>query len=274
MDERLSGGMYATVDRSKWHTALRLLGHGSWILAALAIAANLTAASTLLVAKLPAVFAALLGIGILFVYGVAFVCGLAAIVLGAVRGTGAGRVPAIFGLLLSLGAGGFVLARSIKSAVEGASQKEKVFVSDDGLTQVRLRGGWTDSMELNVEANLEVSWPIRELYLMVLSTPGSELDPQLKLADYLKYQIDSMADQTLGERIGDTETVTIDSFSGLQQEISGKFDGIDLVYRVTVVRTPRHLHEILAWTLPTRVEEPSVELRQLIGSIEFTDLAK
>ena len=276
MDERLSGGMYAAVERSRGHAALRWLGHGSWVLAALAIATNVTAAlSSMMLAKVPAGLLAVLGFGVLFVYFLAFICGMLAIVLGLVRGIGAGRAPAIVGMLLSLGAGGFMLARGVKSAVEGVSREEKLFVSDDGLSQVRLQGGgWTDSLELNEEANLQVAWPIRELYLMVFSTPRSELDPALTLNDYLKYQIDSMADQTLGERIGDPETVTIDGVPGVQQEISGKFDGIELVYRVAVVQTHRHLHEILAWTLPSRVAEPSEELQRTIQSVEFTIVAK
>ncbi len=267
--------MSAVRGSSGKQAALRALGHASWLLAALAIAAHLTlATSAAIVSSVSEAVLAGLGLLVLFGYALAFLCGLLALILGLAAGLAAGRWPAILGLLLSLGAGGFAALRGLQAGIETVSREEKVFASADGLTKITLKGGWSDAHELNERASLEVAWPLRELYLLVISEPKPDAGTRLRLAEYSQAEVDSMIAELSDHRLGSTREVAIDGFPGLQTEIDGRIADVAISYRLSVVETPRHVHTIIAWTLASRIGRNAAELERIIQSLELTDLAR
>ncbi len=146
-------------------------------------------------------------------------------------------------------------------------KNSKIIRSVEGCCQIQVPGSWKEDKELNEQANLQASNRAKELYIIVISEPK---------VDFQDMTLDSHSKLTRTEFIKSIKTpevtgpaaVTVDNNPGVQYEISGAVNNVKIVALHTTVETDEHFHQILAWTIKSRVEKNKPILQNVIQSFK------
>jgi hypothetical protein len=64
--------------------------------------------------------------------------------------------------------------------------------------------------------------------------------------------------------------VTINGNSARQYEIQGEVKNVKLAYLITTVETAAHFHQVVTWTLRSRIDKNQTTLQQVAGSFRPT----
>jgi len=146
--------------------------------------------------------------------------------------------------------------------VSGTALKSK-----DGRFQVTLPKSWHTSTGLNAEASIEAEGP--EGYLVVLTDPKEDLaDPALP--KYATSRAQAIVKNIEGGKIGPQLEVSVGGHRALQSELSGTTKGIHVMYLLTVVETPSHLHQVLAWTTKSKFSSSRPKLANITATFSET----
>jgi hypothetical protein len=182
-------------------------------------------------------------------------------------------VFAVFGLII-LGVVG--LALFLATAHPGAPASRpapEVVTATDGRSRLTLPAGWSVLTDLNERGKIQAGNKRQETYLVVLT------EPKENFADDMDYHEYSRITRTkflgnLGQPqvvAGPTELV-LNGRRAVQYEIHGviKSNRVKCAYLHTAVDGEKCFHQVLAWTLPSRLAEQRPVLDGAISS--FTDV--
>ena len=78
----------------------------------------------------------------------------------------------------------------------------------------------------------------------------------------------SLLESLAGAIISEPNTLQINGRPAVKFEIRGTTEGFKIVYLHTTVDTGQHLHQILAWTLPSYYDSNREELELVISSFK------
>jgi len=143
--------------------------------------------------------------------------------------------------------------------------KRQQIVSEDGKLSVTVSGFWVKMPNLNKRATLQVGYKDKELYLIVITDPKSTV-PNMTLEQHHELTRDRMMEKMKDASATAPVPLTIDGHPALQDEVSGKPSGTNIVYLHTTVDEGDDFQQILAWTLKSRWQKQNPELREATNS--------
>ncbi len=171
-----------------------------------------------------------------------------------------GRVMGILAIVLGVWIG------ACRDLVPGSP---KVVQSRDGRTQMVVPASWSEQSDLNEQADIQVANPRKELYVIVLSESKQDFDADMTLEEH------SVLTRSLllqGIRNGQVSygpiQFEIGGYPAVQYQLRGSVDKVKLVYLHTTVEGANGFHQIIAWTLPSRLNKNELVLQRVTRSLQ------
>lgn len=164
----------------------------------------------------------------------------------------------------------FVLAISIAAILSACGEEDEitVFKSDDGNYQVSAASDWKDAEgELNPEADLQIENMKDEKYFIALLESKEDFN-DVSLQDYYDIVTELFIPSLDESDQGEVEEVTINGNQALQYTLEASLDNMNLVYFVTVIETPTHYGQLMAWTVKSKWDDNKDEYVELINSFK------
>lgn len=164
----------------------------------------------------------------------------------------------------------FVLAISMLAilAACGGEDSLTVFKSEDNKFQVSASNSWKDAEgRLNPEADLQIYNPKNEKYFIALLESKEDFT-DFSLQEYFDVVTEPFLSLLESLNQGDVKEVTINGNKALQYTLEGVLDNLNVVYLVTVIETPTHYGQLMAWTTKSNWDENKDEYTNLINSFK------
>lgn len=143
---------------------------------------------------------------------------------------------------------------------------EEIFYSKDNTLQIAAPSDWSKDSSLHDEADLAISNRLSEKYLLVLSDPKQELDSSFTLQDYADTIAANLQEAVENVSVDKPNLTVVDNQVAVQFNAKGEVDGIRVAYFVTLVETPTHFHQIMAWTEERSFDTLKKELQKVSSS--------
>lgn len=196
---------------------------------------------------------------------------------GALRGKGialgalvVGYVGLAVALVFTVLAGTMVvdMIRSDRARLHDLAVEKKEIASEDGKLKLTTSGFWVKTSDLNKDAVLQVQNKSQDMYVMVFRDPKSAVGP-LNLEQRHQSTRDRKVQTMENGSATQPVSLTIDGRPALQDEVSGRQKGINLVFLHTTVDEGDNFQQIIAWTTKSRWPKQNQELRDITGSFHI-----
>lgn len=168
----------------------------------------------------------------------------------------------VLGLLLLTGCS----IDTIKSILGQDSSQFKAITSADGDFQLNVPQNWKEETELNDVASIQSSNRLQEMYVIVIDESKEDIDESMTLEEYSKLTRNALMKAADSAVIEGPRELTVNKTPFLQYEIQGTVEKIKISYLHTVVETPKHFHQVLAWTLKSKWEKNQAMLKKVVES--------
>lgn len=159
------------------------------------------------------------------------------------------------------------VAQKVKQGVEQAGQP-KVVRSADGRFQLTVPGSWREDPELHEEAEIEVSNRLSEMYVVVLTESREDFADNVDLAEFASMSRGQLTSNIQEPEATEPVSASVGGYPAMQYTMNGVVDNLKAAYIVTLVETPEHYHQIVAWTLRSRFGANEAGLRGVIQSFK------
>jgi hypothetical protein len=104
------------------------------------------------------------------------------------------------------------------------------------------------------------------MYVIVITEPKADFTSEMTLDEFTKITRDSML-SNLGSSEGTSPSlISVNGNSGEQYELQGSVKNVKLAYVVTTVETPAHYHQVITWTLGSRLDKNRATLQKVIAT--------
>ena len=145
-----------------------------------------------------------------------------------------------------------------------AQTEDKVVAASDKRSEIRVPASWT-AMKLNDAAEIQVGSEDDDTYVIVLNELKEDLDG---------WNLEKHSRVTLGKLLADLsyptvtgpKSLTIDGHPAVQYEIRAASNGHKMVYLHTTVDDATMFSQILAWTVPSKIETMKPLFAKVIAS--------
>lgn len=149
-------------------------------------------------------------------------------------------------------------------ACAAVAQETKVVVASDKKSQIRVPQSWS-VMELNEAAEIQVGNEKDEAYLIVLTELKDDMHGW-NLERHSRVTLGQLLSNVAFPTITGPKSLKIGDSTAVQYEIRGASEDRNIVYIHTTIDGPKYFSQILAWTLPSRVEAVRPQLLEAITS--------
>ena len=145
----------------------------------------------------------------------------------------------------------------------------KVVKSLYGDSKIVVPGGWSEMDDLHDDADIKLGNIFSEQYLIVLSEAKMDFDDDLTFHEHADLTLGFLFEGLKNGKIlsGPTD-ITVMGRDAVQYELTGSVDGIKIYYFHTTVDGNEGYHQIMAWTLPSKVKKVKEEMLKVINSFE------
>lgn len=162
------------------------------------------------------------------------------------------------------------LASQIKKQAE-KSDAPKVINATDNTCQLTVPGSWQIRTDLHEEATLQAANLLAEQYAVVISESKSNFTEDILIRDYTDLLIRSTTMKVPDATFSEIKSATINGYEANQFEADGSVDKIKIKWLFTVINAPRHFHQIVTWSTPTRYEKNKDVFLGVINSFKETE---
>lgn len=145
-----------------------------------------------------------------------------------------------------------------------------VLKSPDGKFQLTVPAGWREGVLSSEKAEIKAGNPIEEMYVLVLTEEQADFTDETTLDDYTNIVRDGMAEKLKGPESSPPLPITINGNPGRQFEIQGATENVKVAYIVTTVETAEQFHQIVTWTLRSRIDKNQLTLQKVTQSFRST----
>lgn len=149
---------------------------------------------------------------------------------------------------------------------KGMSQR-KVF-SDDGSMEATVPFLWTPMPNLNAQSSFSYGNRLAEEYMMVIV--NSKVDIKSNLGDRIKLVTERLKGASENATLGQIESLTVDQQPAMQRKIEARSQGVDVVYKYTVVEEPDTFVSIVCWTVPRFESDAFKKFDQMLATFHVT----
>lgn len=138
--------------------------------------------------------------------------------------------------------------------------KTKDILSANGKLQITVPSAWVEKKGLNDSADLQAAYTPSEMYVIVLSEPKEDLQ-DMSLEAHSKLTREALLEGVKDPVVTGPFASQVDGRPAIQYEIRGGVDHVKVVYLHVTVDGRKYFHQILAWTVPSRLEanRPTLE---------------
>jgi hypothetical protein len=148
----------------------------------------------------------------------------------------------------------------------------RIIRSTDGKSQVRVPAGWSVKSGLNREATLQVADTDHHAFFIVLTESKRDFAESFTYRDHahktLEHMARGLADVTI---TGAPTELVVGGRPGVRYEVQGTLDHLRVVFLHTTVDGDESFHQVLAWTVPSRLESNRKTLEDIISSFAETN---
>lgn len=150
-----------------------------------------------------------------------------------------------------------------------AGAASNIITSPDGLTRMNLPAGWKHEKEreLHDQADLQASNRAGEMYTIVMSENKEDLR-DMTLDKHSQSTRSALIEKLESPEVSDPKPVTVGGLRGVQYEIRGGVENLNIVYLHTTLESPTHFHQILTWTLKSRFDKNRATLDAVTHSFK------
>ena len=173
----------------------------------------------------------------------------------------------VWGVLIALGIAGALLAPN-----PGDEALTESVVSDDGRFRMRVPSSWVETDRLVEGAELQAEHESEELYVVVQMLPAVDFEPSLDLEGFARLAREGILESLENGRLrsGPVDLV-IGGRPAIQVELEGSTDGVRIVYVYTTMEVREGFVEVIAWTIPSLIDDTRPLLQSITGSIRVQD---
>jgi hypothetical protein len=153
-------------------------------------------------------------------------------------------------------------------AVLGCKQIESlarptVLKSADGKFQLTVPAGWREDLSLNERAGISGANPLQELYAIVIIDEKSDFTDEMTLEQFTDITLDSMKANVASADSTPPLPMKINGNSARQYVLQGAVKNVKVTYFITTVETSAHFHQIITWTLTSRISKNQTTLQSV-----------
>ena len=140
-----------------------------------------------------------------------------------------------------------------------------MITSDDNTSQVTVPGTWQKLSNLNDVADLQAGYPRQEQYLIVITESKADM-VDMDLEAYTRIILQKLTKNVQSPEVSAPRNLIINGRSAIQYEVRGIVKNLKVAYWLTSVDGAKHFHQVLAWTLVSKVEENRPILQGVVES--------
>ena len=144
--------------------------------------------------------------------------------------------------------------------------KPKVLTSPDGKFQLTIPAGWREDPSLREKAGIKASNRLQELYVIVISESKEDFADDMTLERFTTITSNHMISKIGSPEASPPLRTTINTNPALQYELQGVINDVKIAYLITTVETPRNFHQIITWTLRSRIDQNQSTLQKVTSS--------
>jgi len=158
-------------------------------------------------------------------------------------------------------------ANQIKKEIE-KTQTPKVVTATDNKCQLTVPGNWQTRTDLHEEAALQTANLLSDQYAIVISESKADFNEDILLEDYTDLLKRSTKMKVSDVTFTESKLLEINGYPASQYEAEGSVDKIKIKWIFTVINAPKHFHQVVAWTTPSRFEQNKPVLTEVINSFK------
>lgn len=147
-----------------------------------------------------------------------------------------------------------------------SSQGPKVITAVDNQCQITVQEGWTPRTDLHDEAELQVAFPAKNLYLIVLTENKSDFD--LDLEGYTELVLGMLVSNVESPSVSEATHLIINGRNAIQHKVSATAKKIKVTYLLTTVEGEVNYFQVVAWTFQSQFPTHEPILQQIIQSLK------
>ena len=145
----------------------------------------------------------------------------------------------------------------------------KVIKSGDGRFQVTVPSSWREDPSLHERAGIRASNGRQELYIIVLTEGKDRFPENMTLEGFTTITRDNMLKKVGSPQATPPHSVTVsDTYPGMQYGMQGVVDNVPVAYLITDVETPKDFHQIITWTLRSRIDQNEAALQKVTNTFQ------
>lgn len=149
-----------------------------------------------------------------------------------------------------------------------------ILKSPDGKFQLTVPAGWQERPALNAQASIKAANLMQETYVMLITENKFDFANDMTLDRFTDITRSAMVKKVAEGDASSSEPVTINGNEGRQYTLEGVVSGVKLSYLVTTVKTASNYHQIIAWTLRSRIDQNRPALLRVTESFRSTSEPK
>ena len=144
-----------------------------------------------------------------------------------------------------------------------------VVKSGDGRFQLTVPAGWREDPSLHERAGIRASNGRLEMYVIVISESKERFADNMTLEGFTTITRDNMMKKVGSPQATPPHSVTVsDAYPGMQYGLQGEVDNVPVAYLVTDVETPKDFHQIITWTLRSRIDKNEATLQKVTNTFQ------
>jgi hypothetical protein len=169
----------------------------------------------------------------------------------------------VWGVLFALGIAGALLVPD-----PGEEVLSQTVISEDGRLRMKVPSSWVESDRLLEGADLQAEHEFEDLYVVVVRQSTIDFAPSVDLRRFARIAREGIMDSLEDGRLtrGPVD-ITVGGRPAVQAELEGTLDGVRIVYVHTSIQAPDGFVEVIAWTVPSLIEETRGLLQEITESV-------
>jgi len=141
-----------------------------------------------------------------------------------------------------------------------------VLKSADGKFQITIPPGWRKNESLNEQADLAASLAREEMFVIVITERKKDFSDDMTLDKFVDITRSAMIGRLGSPVASPALQVKVSGHSGRQYEVQGVSNSLKVAYLITAVETAEHYHQVISWTLLSRINENQLTLQHITES--------
>lgn len=155
-------------------------------------------------------------------------------------------------------------------------------VNSNGKYTIELPASFTKVQDLNDEASVQYQNTFKELYVIIIDEPKTELIKALKknslettysndLKGYSSLIVDGMDSSISVEKLPEFEDATINGHNARLLSFEGLSSGNRVYWKLAFIEGDKDYHQIMVWTQAEKQKKYEKEMTAIINSFKETD---